>query len=212
MRRALAGTLALALGARPDRRVPDAAADEPGRRRHGARDPAGRGHRLSCVRAQPVRHDGGRADCRLRGRAAHRTGGADDRAEGGCGACDLLSPLARARRHHRLAQGHQYRSAARAVRLGAGARRSDPAADRRQRHAHPHRARSDLSPAGDRMRRSGFPALGQPRRRAGASGVPGAGRAQPGLRVPCARHLARGRHHDAAGGDRRASGRATSHR
>ena len=30
----------------------------------------------------------------------------------------------------------------------------------------------------------------------------GAGRAQPGLRLPCARHLARGRHHDAAGGDR----------
>ncbi len=48
----------------------------------------------------------------------------------------------------------------------------------------------------------GFPALGQPRRRAGASRVPGAGGDQPGLRLPCARHAARGRHHDAAGGDR----------
>ena len=44
-------------GRRADRRVPDAAADEPGRRRHGARDPAGGGDRLSAVRPQSVRDD-----------------------------------------------------------------------------------------------------------------------------------------------------------
>ena len=40
-----------------------------------------------------------------------------------------------ARRHHRLGQGHQRRSAAFPVRLGAGAGRSDAAADRRHHHA-----------------------------------------------------------------------------
>ena len=41
---------ALALGAGADRRVPDAAAHEPGRRRHGACDPARRGDRLPASR------------------------------------------------------------------------------------------------------------------------------------------------------------------
>ena len=42
------------------------------------------------------------------------------------------------------------------------------------------------------MRRSGVPAHGEPRRRAGASGVSGAGRHQPRQRLSCARHLAGG--------------------
>ena len=71
---------------RPDRRVPDAAPHEPGRRRHGARDPAGRGDRLPGLGPQPVRHDRGRPDRRLRGRAAHRHRRAHHRAEGGRGA------------------------------------------------------------------------------------------------------------------------------
>ncbi len=45
---------------------------------------------------------------------------------------------------------------------------------------------------------------------AGAYRLPGAGGDEPGRRLPGARHAARGRHHDAAGGDRRGSGRATS--
>ena len=40
--------------------------------------------------------------------------------------------------------------------------------------------------------------------------LPGAAGDQSRQRLPCARHAARGRHHDAAGGDRRGSGRATS--
>ena len=44
-------------GRRADRRVPDAAADESGRRRDGARDPAGRGDRLPAVGPQSVRDD-----------------------------------------------------------------------------------------------------------------------------------------------------------
>ena len=49
-------------------------------------------------------------------------------------------------------------------------------------------AGGDLSPAGDRMRRSGVPAHRQPRRRAGASRLPRAGRRQPRQRLSCARH------------------------
>ena len=60
----------------------------------------------------------------------------------------------------------------------------------------------DLPAAGAGMRRSGLPALGQPRRRAGAYRVPRAGGDESGRRLPCARHAARGRHHDAAGRDR----------
>ena len=57
---------------------------------------------------------------------------------------------------------------------------------------HADRARADLPAAGDRMRRSRLPALGQPRRRAGASRVPGAGGDQPGRpasmrSAPCSR-------------------------
>ena len=166
MRRALAGALALALGRGSHRRVPDAAPHVARGRRHGACDPAGRRGRIPGLRAQPVRHDRGRPDRGLRRRLAHRPGRAHDRAQGGRRARHLLSPLARARRHHRLAQGHQYRSPARAVRLGARARRPDAAADRRQRDADADRARPDLSAAGDRMRRSRLHALGQPRRRA----------------------------------------------
>ena len=73
------------------------------------------------------------------------------------------------------------------------------------------RAGADLPAAGAGMRRSGLPALGQPRRRAGAHRVPGAGRDQSRRRLPCARHAARGRHHDAAGRDRAVLG-ARHHR
>ena len=66
----------------------------------------------------------------LRRRGRRRRGRARDRAQGGRLARGVLPDLARARRHHRVAQGHQRRSPARPVRHGAGARRSDPAADR----------------------------------------------------------------------------------
>ena len=85
--------------------------------------------------------------------------------------------------------------------IRARARQSDAPADRRQCDDHAHRAGADLPAAGDRMRRPGLPALGQPRRRAGASRLPRAGGDQPGPRLPGARHAARGRHDDAAGGD-----------
>ena len=52
------------------------------------------------------------------------------------------------------------------------------------------------------MRRSGVPAHRQPRRRAGASGVSGAGRHQPRQRLSRARHAAGGRPDDPAGGHR----------
>src|SRR5215475_5427696 len=52
------------------------------------------------------------------------------------------------------------------------------------------------------MRRSRLHAHGQLRRRPGAPGVPRARGRQPRERLPRAGHLARGRHHDAAGGDR----------
>ena len=176
MRRALAAVIALSLGARADRRVPDAAADEPRRRRHGACDPAGRRDRLSGLGAQSVRDDHRRPDRGLYGRDPGRRGRAHHRAEGRRLARDLLSGVAGARRHHRFHQGHQYRPAARAVRQHPGDGRPDPAGDRLQRHHHAAGAGGDLSPAGDRMRRSGVPAHREPRRRAGASGVPGAGR------------------------------------
>ena len=188
MRRALAAVIALSLGARADRRVPDAAADEPRRRRHGACDPAGRGDRLPGLRAQSVRDDDRRPDRGLYGRDPGRRGRAHHRAEGRRLAGDVLSGVAGARRHHRLHQGHQYRPAARAVRQHPGDGRPDAAGDRLQRHHHAAGAGGDLSPAGDRMRRSGVPAHRQPRRRAGASGVPGAGRHQPRQRLSRARH------------------------
>ena len=112
---------------------------------------------------------------------------------------DVLSGLAGARRHHRLDPGHQYRPAARAVRQRAGAGRPDAAGDRLQRHHDAARAGGDLPAAGDRMRRSAVPAHRQPRRRAGASGVPGAGRHQPRQRLSRARHAARRRADDPAG-------------
>src|SRR5499426_2391348 len=52
------------------------------------------------------------------------------------------------------------------------------------------------------MRRSRLHAHGQLRRRPCAPGVPRSRGRQPGKRLPRARHLARGRHHDAAGGGR----------
>src|SRR5262249_48422623 len=52
------------------------------------------------------------------------------------------------------------------------------------------------------MRRSRLQAHGQLRRRPCAPGVPRSRGRQPGQRLPRARHLARGRHHDAAGGGR----------
>ena len=59
-------------------------------------------------------------------------------------------------------------------------------------------AGGDLSPVGDRKRRSGVPAHREPGRRAGASGVSGAGRGQSGQRLSRARHLAGGRADDPA--------------
>ena len=55
----------------------------------------------------------------------------DHRAEGRRLAGDLLSGVAGARRHHRVDQGHQYRSAACAVRQYPCDGRPDPAGDRR---------------------------------------------------------------------------------
>ena len=70
MRRALVGTLCAGARRGADRRVPDAAAHEPDRRRHGARHPARRRDRLPGRGAEPVRHGGRRADRRLRRRAS----------------------------------------------------------------------------------------------------------------------------------------------
>ena len=165
MRRALAAVIALSLARRADRRVPDAAADEPRRRRHGACDPARRRRRLPALRPQSVRDDGRRPDRRLCGRDPRRRRRALDRAEGGRLARDLLSGLAGAGRHHRLDQGHQHRPAARAVRQHPRDGRPDAAGGRLQRHGHAAGARGDLSPAGDRERRSLVPAHRQPRRR-----------------------------------------------
>ena len=120
------------------------------------------------------------------------------RTEGRRLACDLLSGVAGARRHHRFRQGHQYRSAARAVRQHPGDGRPDAARDRLQRHHHAAGDGGDLPAAGDRMRRSGVPAHRLPRRRARASGVPGAGRDQPRQRLSRARHAARRRPDDPA--------------
>src|SRR5262245_54197761 len=52
------------------------------------------------------------------------------------------------------------------------------------------------------MRGPGLPALGEPRRRAGAPRFPGAGRGQPGIGLPRAWYVACRWHHDVAGGDR----------
>src|SRR6185312_6657649 len=120
------------------------------------------------------------------------------RAQGRCVARDLLSGVARARRHHRFRQGHQYRSAARAVRQHSRDGRPDTAGDRLQCHDHAAGNGRDLPAAGDRMRRSGVPAHGQPRRCARASGVPGAGRDQSRQRLSRARHAARRRADDPA--------------
>ena len=114
-----------------DRRVPDAAPHEPDRRRHGACHPAGRRDRLHGRGAQPVRDGGRRARCGLHRRRRRRPDRALDAAQGGRLARGVLSDLARARRHDRFGQGHQRRSAALPVRLGAGGGRSDAAADRR---------------------------------------------------------------------------------
>ena len=95
-------------------------------------------------------------------------------------------------------QGHQYRSAARAVRQHPGDGRPDAARHRLQCHRHAIGAGGDLPAAGDRMRRSGVPAHRQPRRRARASGVSRAGRHQPRQRLSRARHAARRRADDPA--------------
>ena len=185
-----------------DRRVPDAAPHEPGRRCHGACHFAGSRGRFPGVRAQPVRHDRRRLDSRLRRCLSDRVRRAHDRAQGGRRARHFLSAFACARCDHRFAQGHQHRSTARIVRLRARARRSDVGADRRQCDPHPDRAGPDLPAAGDRVRRSRVHALSQPCRRAVPSRLPCAGGDQPGLRLPRAGDTACGRHHDAAGGDR----------
>src|SRR6185437_7058692 len=99
-------------------------------------------------------------------------------------------------------QGHQYRSPACAVRQYPGNGRPDPVRDRVQHHDHASGAGGDLSPVGDRKRRSGVPAHREPGRRAGASGVSRARRGQSGQRLSRARHLARGRLDDPACGHR----------
>ena len=111
MRRALVGTLALALGAGPVgvflmlRRmslVGDAMA-------HAILP----GAAIGFLRLRPlaVRHDGGRADRGLRDRGRRRRRRARDRTEGGRLARGVLPHFARGRRHHRVAEGHQYRPA-----------------------------------------------------------------------------------------------------
>ena len=132
MRRALVGTLALALGAGPIgvflmlRRmslVGDAMA-------HAILPGAAIGFLVSGLNLFAMTAGGliaGFVVALLAGLVARL-----DRAEGGRRAGGLLSAVARARRHDRVAQGHQYRPSACAVRLGAGARRSDAGADRRQ--------------------------------------------------------------------------------
>ena len=69
------------------------------------------------------------------------------------------------------------------------------------------RARGDLPPARARMLRSAVPALGQRLELADPLRLPRAGRAQPGERLPGARHADGGRHHAAPGGDRALLGR-----
>ena len=191
MRRALAAVIALSLGGAPIgvflmlRRmslVGDAMA-------HAILPGAAIGFLLSGLNLFAMTD--GRIDRGLYGRDPRRRGRAHHRAEGRRLARHLLSGVAGARRHHRLDQGHQYRPAARAVRQYPGDGRPDPAGDRLQRHHHAAGAGGDLSPAGDRMRRSGVPAHRQPRRRAGASGVSRAGRRQPRQRLSRARHAAR---------------------
>ena len=175
-----------------DRRVPDVAADESGRRCDGARDPARRGHRVFAFRSQPVCDDVRRIDRRLCCGDPVRRGRAQHRIERGRGARDLLSRVAGARRYHRVHARHQYRSAACAVRQYPGARRSDAAGDRVQRHHHVADDGGDLSPAGGGMRRSGVSAHREPRRRADASRLHGIGSDQSRQRLPCARHAAGG--------------------
>ena len=196
---------------RAGRRHPDAAPHEPDGRRHGARHPAGRGNRISGLRAQSVRHDARRPRRRLRHRARGGAGRARDRIEGGRVARRVLPDLARRRRHHRVGEGHQYRSPALPVRHRARARQSGADPDRRQCDHHAVRAGADLPSAGAGMRRPRLSAVGEPGRRAVASRLPGARGDQSRQRLPCARHAARGRHHDGAGGDRAVLG-ARHHR
>jgi hypothetical protein len=191
MRRALVGT-------RAGGRVPDAPAHEPRRRCHGARDPAGCRDRLSRFWPLVIRDDGRRADCGLRDRSRRRRDRARDRAEGGCLARGVLPDFPRGRCHHRVAQRHQHRPVALPVRQRAGARRPDAAPDRRDHHAVACGACVDLPSARAGMRRSRLPAIRKPGRRARTYRVPRAGGDEPGRRLPCARHAARCRHHDAA--------------
>ena len=189
--------------ARAHRRVSDAASHEPRGRCHGARDSARGGRRVSALRPQPVRHDRRRPDRRasssrlLTGFVARTTELKEDAA---LAAFYLLS----------LALGVTIVSFKGTnidllhVLFGNVLALDDPtllliAANATMSLAG---AGSDLPAAGHRMRRSRLHALGKPRRRPGAPGLSGAGGGQSCERLSCARHLARGRHHDAAGGDR----------
>ena len=171
-----------------DRRVPDAAAHESGRRRHGARRAARRRGWISALRAQSVRHGGRRPDRRLRRRGRGRADCAHHGIEGGRFARRVLHHLAGARRHHCLSEGHQHRPSAFPVRNRAGARQPDAAADCAQCHRYAVRDGVDLPAAGARVCRSRLPALGEPGRRAGAYRLSCAARDQPGQRLPRARH------------------------
>ena len=77
---------------------------------------------------------------------------------------------------------------ARAVRQHPRDGRPDAAGGRLQRHGHAAGAGRDLSPAGDRERRSLVSAHREPRRRPCASRLPRAGRDQPRQRLSGARH------------------------
>ena len=131
MRRALAGTFALAFGAGPIgvflmlRRmslVGDAMA-------HAVLPGAAVGFLLSGLNLFAMAAGGLVAGFVVA--VGGRAGRALDRAQGGRLARGVLHHLAGARRHHRLGEGHQHRPAAFPVRLRAGARRSDADPDRR---------------------------------------------------------------------------------
>ena len=214
MRRALVGALALALGARAGRRVPDAAAHEPDRRRHGARDPARRGDRLPRRRPVAARHDGRRPGRRLRrrGRCAGVVARVTELKEDASLAAFYLISLALGVTIVSL-KGSNVDLLHVLFGTRAGARRPDPAADRRHRDASRSSALAVIyRPLVLECVDPGF--LRSVSRAGGPAHLAflGARGAEPRRRLPCARHAARGRHDDAAGRRRALLERATSPR
>ena len=107
---------------RSGRRLPHAAAAQSDGRCHGARDPAGRGCRLSRGGIVAAGHDDRRPRGRCHGRGSVRTRRAVHGVEGGCLARGVLSAVAGARRDPGVAARLERRSAAYSVRHGARAR------------------------------------------------------------------------------------------